>query len=260
MDTSKDRDYAAPDLRARIHSGKQVTGFLIKAPSPEVVELCALAGADFAVMDAEHGPIDARACLAMVRAAESRRLPALVRLPNHDGSIALPYLDSGVAGAIVPSVTNRESLTEATSMLLHVPNGRRGLAGSRWASWGLAPGGLTEAMQALAEHFVVIVQIEHHEALDALDELLSEERVDVFLVGPADLSASLGIPGRFDDPRLLDACEDAVHKIVDSGRVAGMSVREPSELERWAGLGVRYFIGSVEPIIVRGLRSFIWSS
>lgn len=242
-------------LRARIRSGEEVRGFLVKAPSPEIIELCALAVSDFAVIDAEHGPIGAQTCLAMVRAAESMSLPPLVRLPNHDRSTALRYLDTGVAGTLIPSVSNAGILTEAIAMLFHAPRGSRGLAGGRWSSWGLAPG-LQEAVEATADDLVVVAQIEDLNALETLDELLEENRVDVFLLGPADLSTSLGIPGQLNNLLVHNACVEAVSRIVAAGRVAGMSIRSAEELRTWRARGVQYFIASAEAVIAGGFRRF----
>jgi 4-hydroxy-2-oxoheptanedioate aldolase len=243
-------------LRARILAREELRGVIVKAPSPDVVELAALAGVDFVVADGEHGPIGPETCLAMARAAEARGTPALVRVPSHDPPTVLRFLETGVAGLHVPSVSGPEILRDALDAIFHPPLGRRGLAGGRWASWGVG-GVLVEFIAAVAEELVVVAHVEDRAGLSALDALLEEPRVDVFYLGPVDLSSDLGFPGEVDRAEVQDACADAVRRIAAAGRAAGIVIRRPEELEHWREQGATYLVGNAESLMAAGVRRFV---
>lgn len=187
-------DLANP-VKQRLAEGKTVFGCFIPQASAATVEILALAGFDFVLLDAEHGPISPESAYPMILAAESRGIPAFARIGQNDKQVILKYLDLGIAGVMVPQVNDAAQAEQAVAATKFVPRGTRGLAGGRAFDYGLrkpAP----EMVRILNDRVLTIIQFEHKDALEHLDDILAVPDLDVLFVGPNDLAQSLGFPGQ----------------------------------------------------------------
>jgi 4-hydroxy-2-oxoheptanedioate aldolase len=242
------------DLKLRLASGETCLGSFVKIPSPDLVEVLAGAGLDFVVADAEHGPITPETCQQMARAAEACGIPLLVRV----GEIGSPgtvnrFLDTGVAGVKLPHTSSPEAAREHLDQVLYPPEGKRGLAGGRWARYGTAQP-LHRLVEDFKSSFVIVAQIEEVEAVERLDELLELEEPDVFLVGPTDLASSMGLRGDKGDQRVQDLVNETLRRIAASGRTAGALASSPAEVPALLELGVRYLVFNGESLVHWGAR------
>ena len=118
-------------VKEALQAGSTAVGVFVPMPSPEVVEVCALAGFDFVMLDAEHGRISPEDAYLMVLAAEARGVPALARVGQNDRQVILKFLDIGIAGVMIPQTNTPEAARAAVEAMRYHPRGVRGLAGGR---------------------------------------------------------------------------------------------------------------------------------
>ncbi len=227
----------ADSFRSRALAGEPLLGCFVTWPTAGAVELLALARFDFAVLDTEHGFFDAESVESMVRAADGAGLPAVVRVPSAVAfSEAGRALDAGAAGTLFPRSDGAATVRAALEAVKYAPEGRRGLAGVRANRYGTIP--FDRWVRDANENTAVIVQIETAGALDAVDAIAAERRVDVLFVGPNDLSQALGIPGHYDDPRYRAAVERVAASARARGKAAAIMLRDASQM---AGLRAQGF-------------------
>ena len=231
------RASGAPGLRARLASGQRLMGTWLTLADPAVAELMAQAGMDFLTIDLEHSSLDLFQAAALIRVAELSGAAPLVRLSDNDPVQIKRVMDAGAHGIIVPMVCAAADVSRAWQALHYPPRGRRGVGLARAQAYGEGFG----AYRAwLDEQAVLVAQIEHKDALAALDEILAQPGLDAFLVGPYDLSASMGIAGQFEHPDFIAALEQILAAGRRHGVPAGVHVVEPDPVQLRARLDQGY--------------------
>jgi 2-keto-3-deoxy-L-rhamnonate aldolase RhmA len=228
------------NLKARIRDGERCVGAFVRIPSPDIVELLAAAEYDFVVADAEHGAITAETLMHMARAADAAEIPLIVRIAETHETGAWPrFLDVGVAGVQLPRINSASDAEAQIAGLFHPPVGDRGLGGGRWAGYG-ASSPLGEVTRRLPELLFVALQLEHTDAIEALDDLLELEAADVLFVGTVDLAASMGHFGDRSHPGVVETVVSTVARIIAAGRAAGVMAATLDEACLYAGQGASY--------------------
>lgn len=193
----------ATSLRARLLAGEQVVGGLVRMPSEELVEMLAVAGLDFVLVDCEHGPADVGALRQHLALADAHGLPVLVRIGEGEHHLAQRALDQGAQGIVAPHV---ESAAEAEALVRAVhypPRGVRGFATyPRSGRFGTVdPAG---HRASAAESTLVIAMLESPAAIRDAASIVAVDGIDGYLVGVADLGAARG-PDDPTVPELLAA-------------------------------------------------------
>ncbi len=189
-------------FRERLKAGEQLLGTLISLASPEVAELLAACGFDWLFIDAEHSPLDALSIQRLVQGAGST--PCLVRLARGDEVSIKKALDVGAAGIIAPLVNSTEHARQVVRWAKYAPLGTRGVGVGRAHGYGFE---FQEYVSSANEETVVVVQAEHIEAVNNLKSIVQVPGIDAVLVGPYDLSASLGRLGEVTHPDVVSAIE-----------------------------------------------------
>lgn len=207
-------------VKEKLKADKRVFGCFIPLGSPEVVEICALTGFDFALIDAEHGAISPETAYPMVLAAESRGIEAFARVGQADKQVVLKFLDIGVSGIMSPQVNTIDQATAAVAGNKYFPTGNRGLAGGRTFDFGLS-GPLSDKVEPLNDRVLTMLQFEHVDALKHLDAILALEQLDVLFVGPNDLAQSLGYPGQPGHPEVIRVADEVVARAKEAGVKTG---------------------------------------
>ena len=224
-------------------------------PSAKLTEIVGLAGFDFVVIDMEHGPIDMTVAEDMVRAAEVAGVTPLIRVSHNTPHLILRALDIGRQGVHIPEINTVADVREAVASSKYGPIGHRGLAGVRAADYGFKQPLAEYAPQANHE-VLVVAHIESRRAVEGLDELLRQDGIDVYYLGPEDLSNSLGIPGQSKHPSVVQLVEDSIHRITAAGRVAGCVAADAATARRYVELGARIGAHALR-FLVQASRQFL---
>lgn len=196
-------------LKQKLRAGEPVIGVFMPVPSPQLVEVSAVAGFDFVLIDNEHGPTGPETAYSMVLAAEANGITAIARVGSRDKQEILKFLDLGVQGIMSPQINTAQAAEDAVAATRFVPRGTRGLAGGRAFGFGvsIAP---SEAARQLNEEMLSLVQFEHVDALAELEEIVRIPDLDVLFVGPNDLAQSIGRPGEPGHPDATRIADQAV--------------------------------------------------
>ena len=205
------------ELREALHSGKRIYSTMLVSRSPKYVGTLAGLGLDMVFIDTEHNAIDRTTLGWMCEAYTAKNIAPVVRIPTHDIYDASMALDAGAAGVIVPYTEDVDTIRKMVGAVKYKP-----LKGEKLDKFLLGEADLEPELKAYLEKanagHSLIVNIESVPAMNVLDELLSVPGLDGILIGPHDLSCSLGIPEAYDDP-LYDS---AVREILAKARKAGL--------------------------------------
>ncbi len=188
-------------FRARLLAGERLIGTLVSLPSPEIAEMLAEVGFDWLFIDAEHGPIESERIQRLLQAIGGRRA-ALVRVPAGEEVWIKKVLDIGATGVIVPQVNSAEQAARVVGLCKYPPSGTRGVGIARAHRYGL---GFSDYLALANDAVSVIVQAEHIEAVHDIEAIVRVAGIDAVLIGPYDLSASMGKPGQITDPEVRAA-------------------------------------------------------
>jgi len=201
-------------VKEKLKNGEQVIGLWMSIPSPDVTELLSRMGFDWFVFDNEHSPLDVPTTQMLMQAMSDTFTVPLVRVPWNDLVYIKKTLDIGAYGVIIPWVNSKEDAQKAVSYCKYPwSGGIRGFGPRR-------PSILDkDYVKTADDEILVIVQIETQEAVHNIEEILSVEGLDGFYIGPMDLTASLGILGKFDDEKF----EKAVEKVFETGKQVGVA-------------------------------------
>lgn len=236
------------ELRTRMHSNEASFGTLIVSPSPHWPEVVKTCGLDFVFIDTEHIALDCLNLSWMCRTHATLGLPPLVRIPSPDPYAATMVLDGGAAGVIAPYVESAEQVQALRGAVKLRPiKGRRlqdMLQGAAIESE------LDAYVRVGAEDRLLIVNIESVPAIEALDEILVVPDLDAVLIGPHDLSCSLGLPEQYDHPDFLTACETIFQKARAVGVGAGIHFwGEIQQQTHFLQLGANLLIHSADILL-----------
>lgn len=238
-------------FKQQLQSDDFAYGTWVRIPHPTMVEILGRSGLDFLHLDMEHGPIGTAELDSLLLAAKATGTPTLVRVPQLDESLIGRVLDQGAWGVVVPKINDAKDALTAVRAAYFAPIGQRGLGGACRAN----DFGSSSFQQFSVEanvKTILVLQIETKEAVERIDEIMevSAEAADLYFIGPADLSQSLGVPGQFDDPLLQETIQWVVKRIKKRGKAVGIHLPNPSMLQQYADLGIRYFTSSFDIGIV----------
>lgn len=245
------------DLRSRIRSGETLIGVFSDLASPMAVELCGQAGFDWAILDLEHGAATESELLALLYAAGTTPMAALVRAQSAERLRVGRALDLGAEGIMLPQLKSIDEVRTAVSYLRYPPAGQRGVA-LRTRGGGMGTVGHADVARMINERVVGIVQIESAGTVADADAIAALDEVDVLFVGPADLTHNLGIPGQFDDPRYLDALRTVVDACLAHGKAAGILIYDAAGHAPLVEMGFRFIgLGSEGSFVSAGARAML---
>ncbi len=224
--------------KEKLKKGEVVIGTFVTFPSATTVEICGHAGFDFVLLDAEHGPLSPGACEDLVRAADVTGMTPIIRVPDLED---LPrYLDIGALGVQIPMVRTADDVRRVVEAVKYPPVGQRGLGGARASAWGMK-GGFGQYVVDSNRETMVIVQIETKEAVENISAILAVEGLDAVLIGRLDLSQSLGMLGKTEDPVISEMVERVINAARGTGVAVGLFELNPQRASQYAGRGVQLF-------------------
>lgn len=206
----KNRNFAE-----KLRDGDLLFGTLLSLPSPEIAEILANMGFDWLFIDAEHGAFNPQQAQSMLQAASP--CPCVIRVPSGDEVWIKKALDIGADGIIVPQVNTVLQAEEIVMRCKYSPQGSRGLGIGRAHKYGIE---FEEYIKNANQQVAVILQAESQQAIDNIESIVKVKGIDAILIGPYDLSASLGKIGQVGDP----VVQDAIGNIAETCQKAGVKL------------------------------------
>jgi 4-hydroxy-2-oxoheptanedioate aldolase len=242
--------------KAKIQAGETTYGVFVNVSNSSLVEIVGHLGFDFALIDAEHGPMGLESCEEMIRAADAANTTPLVRIAMNIQQNILRFLDMGALGVQLPMLNNKADVENVVHSVKYRPEGRRGLAGVRANNWGLA-GPLGEYVQEANRETLVIVQIETLDAVENLKEILTVPNIDVVFIGPTDLSQAMGYPGQMKHPEVQGLIDRLVKEIHAAGKATGTVAYDAETLKLRKEQGFKFIVYNIVAMIVKSGREYL---
>jgi 4-hydroxy-2-oxoheptanedioate aldolase len=211
-------------LKQKLKAGEFVTGPILNFNAPWLVDLSGPIGFDFVMIDAEHGPLSPESAELMIRAAEGGGLTPVVRVPANVPHEILRFLDIGASAIQIPHIDSADDARRAVAAIKYPPMGERGHAPTtRAAGYGIdqSPGDYVDLAN---RETMVLAMIESVAAVDNVDAILDVEGIDALIMGPGDLSLSMGHRGVRDAPEV----ERAVDHVISRAARRGIPVSMPA--------------------------------
>ncbi|UCH36634.1 MAG: aldolase [Armatimonadota bacterium] len=207
---------------------------------PELAHTYAASGFDFLLIENEHWPMSLESDQLLVRAARAADITAITRVPDAEYHLVARTLDTGAEGIIVPRVETPERAAEVVSWSRFPPEGRRGCGpGPLLYDYESVP--LPEALEHWNRNTLVVIQAESQQAIERIDEIAAVPGLDAIMIGPADLSISLGIPLQLDHPDFVRSVEAVSQACANHSIISGMFMGDVERVKRYVGLGMRLF-------------------
>ena len=236
--------------RERLAKGETVLGCAIQSyRSAEIARTFAAAGFDYVFLDMEHGSFNLETVQDMITAAAEAGITPIVRVAELLYSLVARLLDAGAQGIILPRVEDPRLLEEALSWLRFPPQGKRGF-GVNPTMIDYESRTFPEITEHLNRNTLAVVQFETTTAMERADELLSVKGMDIAMVGPADLSISLGIPGETEHPLLISTVERLIEKCNRHHVVPGIQTRSVATAKEWVERGMRFVGAGAEHVLL----------
>jgi 4-hydroxy-2-oxoheptanedioate aldolase len=228
----------------RLKKGKRLYGTAILSPSPLWPLAVKRTGVDFVFIDTEHIPIDRTTLAWMCQVYKAYGLPPLVRIPSPDPQEACKVLDGGASGILAPYIESAEQVRELVGAVKLRPLKGERLKEALQNQDSLEPE-LKDFLKDYNKDNFLIINIESVPALEKLEELLAVPGLVGIIIGPHDLSISLGVPEQYDHPRFEDAVREIISKAREKGLGAGIHLSEGAELQiKWAKAGANIILHS----------------
>lgn len=211
-------------LKQKLRNREHVFTAWTSLAHPSITEIFSKMGVDFIGIDIEHSTISQEQSQRIIAAAQANGILCLPRIATHNMEMLKRLLDSGADGIIVPSVSTSVEVEKIISWCNYPPLGKRGFGVARAQGYGFD---FDEYTKRWNEVKTFIVQIESIEAVENIDEILKYEEIDGVMIGPYDISGSLGIPGKLEHPKVKQAAKRVIQACKRYSKGCGTQVIEP---------------------------------
>jgi len=235
-------------FKQALAAGRTQIGLWLGLADPYPAEICAGAGFDWLLIDAEHGPNDVRTVLAQLQAVAPYPVHAAVRPVDGDPARIKQLLDAGAQTLLVPMVESAEQAAALVAAMHYPPRGVRGVgtALARAARWGR----IADYVQGAGAQLCLLVQIESRRGLENLEAIAAVDGVDGVFIGPADLAASLGHPGDSAHAEVRAAIESGIDRIRAAGRAAGLLAADRALARAYLARGAQFVAVGVDTVLL----------
>ena len=206
-------------IKEKIQQGIPSVGLISNLASPQLTEIFGIAGFDFIIFDMEHGTMSDETLEGLVRAANLKGLVPMARVRENNAKLIMRVLDAGCVGVMVPQIESKEEAQEVVDSTTYRPHGKRGI---NWrvpgADWGAVDP--AEYIKEANDNILTLIQIETAKGLEHIEEIVRVKGVDAVIIGPADLSGSMGYPGNPGHEEV----KKAINKIITVSNQAGIAI------------------------------------
>lgn len=234
------------DFRSRLLKGDQLIGTMLTLTAPSVAEILVSVGFDWLFIDAEHSVFGAAELQAALQAVGTAT-PCLVRLSSAAEEPIKKALDVGAAGIIAPQINSAIQAEQVVRWAKYAPQGARGVGIGRAHGYGLH---LPEYIATANERTAVVVQAEHIDAVNQIEAIVEVEGIDAVLIGPYDLSASMGRIGQIDHPEVAQAIEHVTAACLRSGVRLGIFGVSAEAVQPYIARGYTLIVAGVDTLLL----------
>ena len=237
-------------LKQKLKNNELTIGSWIMMGNSMSVEVMALAGFEWLVVDIEHTSINMETVQTLITTIQANNMKALVRVSKNEEVVIKKVLDMGADGIIVPMVSSKEDALQAVDYAKYPPMGKRGVGLYRASGYGTT---FEEYKKWVNDELVIIAQIEHIDAVNNIDEIVSVEGIDGTIIGPYDLSGSMGYPGEFERDDVKIAVEKVLDRCKEKNVPSGFHVVDtnPSKLQEKIKQGCTFLAYGIDYFFMR---------
>ena len=215
-------------LKLKLAQGELTVGSWITLGHPSIAEIMAAAGFDWLVLDMEHSVLELSEIQMLIQVLDGKECPAIVRLTSNHPDQIKRVMDAGATGVMVPMIKSAADAKTAVQAVYYPPRGQRGVGLARAQGYGAK---FQQYRDWLEKNAVIVVMIEHIDAVNSIDSILSVDGIDAYIIGPYDLSGSMGRIGEFNHPEVTSAIERVLEAGNRLGKPGGIHVVEPDQDE-----------------------------
>lgn len=232
-------------LKNKLKNNQLTIGSWVTIGHPSVIDIMASAGFEWLVVDMEHTSIDLTTAHNLIATIQANGMKALVRVSKNEEVIIKRVLDMGADGIVVPMIKSKLEALEAIGYAKYPPVGKRGVGLFRAQKYGL---GFDEYKKWVNEELVIIAQIEHYEAVNNIEEIITTDGIDGVIIGPYDLSGSMGFPGEYIREDVKEAIAKVLKVCKEKNIPSGFHVIEsdPSKLQERINEGCTFLAYSLD--------------
>ena len=241
-------------FKKSIAEGQTQIGFWQALANPYTVEICAGAGFDWLLIDAEHGPNDLPLVLAQLQAAGAGTAEPVVRLPFGDTVLVKQYLDIGARSLLIPMIDTAEAAAEMVRASRYPPDGVRGIGSaiSRGSRWNRR----SDYLKTAHEEICLLVQVESRQAIANLEAIATTKGVDGVFIGPSDLAADMGHIGNPAHPEVQQAITEALATLKRLGVPSGILIADEALARAYIEAGASFVaVGTDVTVLARGAEA-----
>jgi 2-dehydro-3-deoxyglucarate aldolase len=211
-------------LKIKLQNKEVTIGSWITIGHQSIIDILAEANFDWLAIDMEHTSIDMNELQILIGFIQSHNIAALVRVSKNEEVIIKRALDAGADGIIVPMVCNKNDALQAVNFAKYPPIGKRGVGLNRAQRFGF---GFDEYRNWVDNSLIIIAQIEHYDGVNNIEEIITTKGLDGVFIGPYDLSGSLGIPGDFNNEKMISALSKVENACNNRKFTLGYHIIEP---------------------------------
>lgn len=235
-------------FKKSLYAGKKQYGIWNGIVDSYAAEICAGAGYDWICIDGEHAPYDLRTILHSTQAIQLHEVPAIVRIPSADPVLMKQLMDAGVQSILAPMIESGDQADLIAKAMVYPPEGFRGVgtALARAAQWNR----VDNYFQLANEQMCCIGQVESIKGVDALEDILQVQGLDVVFLGPADLGATMGYLGQPGHAEVVSLVKDCIKRIVKAGKIAGFLTGSKPLIEAYTEAGALMIGVGVDTILL----------
>lgn len=237
-------------LKKKLQNNQLTLGSWIMMGNTMSVEVMALAGFEWLVVDIEHTAMDMETTQTLIATIQAKGIKALVRVSKNEEVVIKKVLDMGADGIIVPMVCSQDDAKQAVAYAKYPPVGKRGVGLYRAQQFGM---GFEAYKKWVDEELVIIAQIEHIDAVNAIDAILAVEGIDGTIIGPYDLSGSMGYPGEFEREDVKEAVQTVLDRCHAHNIPSGFHVvdTDPAKLQLKIDQGCTFLAYGIDYFFMR---------
>ena len=228
-------------LKQALRNREQLFAAWVSYAHPSITETFAKAGFDFIAIDMEHSTVSLAEGQRIIAACQSEEVPCLPRPVSHSNDYIKPLLESGADGLLIQMVNTADEVANLINDLKYPPVGKRSYGVSRAQGYGFE---FSEYITQWNESSTFIIQVESIEAVNNIEDLLAFDEIDAVMVGPYDISGSLGVPGQLDHPKVLEASKKVITACEKYEKSCGTQLNDPNKknIQNLFDLGYTYAI------------------